>query len=83
MIHFDKLNSERPIRYDWRGLKKLEKKENSIANSEIHKESSVDIENETIDKDESSSGSNQEIEREEIKEDTFLTNMKNIFRLKK
>jgi DNA helicase-2/ATP-dependent DNA helicase PcrA len=47
MIHFDKLNCERPIRYDWRGLKKLEKKENSIANSEIHKESSADIENET------------------------------------
>ena len=83
MIHFDKLNGERPIRYDWRGLKKLEKKENSIANSEIHNESSVDIENEGIDKEESSSDSNQVVEREEIKEDTFLTNMKNIFRLKK
>lgn len=29
MIHFDKLNGERPIRYDWRGIKKREKEENA------------------------------------------------------
>jgi len=48
MIHFDKLNGERPIRYDWRGLKKRGKEDNVIENTVIEKESSVDCQFKSI-----------------------------------
>jgi DNA helicase-2/ATP-dependent DNA helicase PcrA len=83
MIHFDKLNGERPIRYDWRGLKKQEKEENTTVNTHMSKENSVDLGNETINIADFTSESNQEIEKEQLKEDTFLSNMKNIFRMKR
>jgi len=44
VIKFAKLNSEKPIRYDWRGLKKREKEENIIEDTLIV-ESSAYIEN--------------------------------------
>lgn len=83
MIHFDKLNGERPIRYDWRGLKKQETEENTTVNTHMSKENSVDLGNETINIADFTSESNQEIEKEQLKEDTFLSNMKNIFRMKR
>jgi hypothetical protein len=83
MIHFDNLNGERPIRYDWRGLKKQEKEENTTVNTHMSKENSVDLGNETINIADFTSESNQEIEKEQLKEDTFLSNMKNIFRMKR
>jgi len=47
MIHFEKLNEERPIRYDWRGLKKKKKKEENIVHNEpVVKE--IFFENEAI-----------------------------------
>jgi DNA helicase-2/ATP-dependent DNA helicase PcrA len=82
MIDFEKIYGVRPIRFDWRGLKKLEKEANVIENNVIEKESSVDNENETKNSAEFISGSNQEIEKEQLKGDTFLSNVKNIFRLK-
>lgn len=83
MIDFEKINGVRPIRYDWRGLKKLENEEHVIDNTVIEKNSPIDIENETLNSAEFNSESNQEIEKEQLKEDTFLSNVKNIFRLKK
>lgn len=83
MIYFDKLNGERPIRYDWRGLKKREKEENTTVNRQMEKENSVGVENEAINSAGSISESNQEIEKEQLKENTFLTKMKNIFRMKR
>ena len=83
MIHFDKLNGERPIRYDWRGLKKLDKEENAIDDTQLGKEDSSDVEIETINSADLISESNQEIEKEQLIENTFLSNMKNIFRMKR
>jgi DNA helicase II / ATP-dependent DNA helicase PcrA len=84
MIHFEKLNGERPIRYDWRGFKKLEKEENAtVDDAQMKKEDSGGVENETTDSADFNSESNQEIAKEQIKEDTFLSNMKNIFRMKR
>jgi len=83
MIQFDKLKGERPIRYDWRGLKKRENEENTTVNTQMGKENSVDVENEIINSVDFISESNQEIEKEQLKGDTFLSNVKNIFRLKK
>lgn len=83
MIYFDKLNGERPIRCDWRGLKKREKEENTTVNRQMEKENSVGVENEAINSAGSISESNQEIEKEQLKENTFLTKMKNIFRMKR
>lgn len=83
MIHFNKLNGERPIRYDWRGLKKRGKEENATDDTQMEKDESGVVENETINITDSISESNQEIAKEQIKEDTFLSNMKNIFRIKR
>lgn len=83
MIHFDKLNGERPIRYDWRGIKKREKEENANDDAQIGKDDSGDFENETTNSADFITESNQEIAKEQIKEDTFLSNMKNIFRMKR
>ena len=38
LIYFNALRSDRPIRYDWRGLKKIEKKEDDVVNYETIKE---------------------------------------------
>ena len=83
LIHFDKLNGERPIRYDWRGLKKRGKEENPTDNTQMGKENSVDVENETLNSADLISVCNQEIEKEQLKEDTFLSNVKNFLKLKK
>jgi DNA helicase-2/ATP-dependent DNA helicase PcrA len=83
MIHFNKLNGVRPIRYDWRGLKKQGKEEYATDDTQMVKEDSGVVENETINSADSISESNQEIANEQIKEDTFLSNMKNIFRIKR
>lgn len=82
MIHFDKLNGERPIRYDWRGIKKGEK-EKTTENPQMRKESSVDVETETINCADFISESNQEIVKEPLREDSLLSKMKNIFRIKR
>ena len=81
MIHFNKLNDKRPVRYDWRGLKKREKEENATDDTKLGKEDYS--ENEKINSAALISESNQEIEKEQLKEDTFLSKVKNIFRKKR
>ena len=83
IINFAKLNGDRPIRYDWRGLKRQEKKKISINNALTENESSVDIENEAINCVDSIPESNQVIEKEQLKKDSFLSNVKNIFSMRK
>jgi len=59
MIEFKKINGIRPIRYEWRGLKKLDNEDNIIDNTVIEKDSSVNIKNEAMNIEESISESNQ------------------------
>ena len=65
-------------------IKKQEKEEKATDNdTQMGKEDSGDVENETINSADFISESNQEIAKEQIKEDTFLSNMKKIFRIKR
>ena len=83
MIEFEKINGVRPIRFDWSGLRKLEEEENSIDDSVLVKEGAVDIE---MDVTNNRGGFipefNHAIEKEQLKEDTFISNVKKIFKIK-
>ena len=74
MIHFEKLNEERPIRFDWRGLKKIEKSE------EIINKGSIKSTN--LNSNESISNRKEEDSEEQIRGNTFLSNMKKLFNTK-
>lgn len=80
IINFPKIKAERPIRYDWQGLKKLVK--NEIINEDVQKlnESSNGIEIKIESKEEIISKNNQEIEKGLLKEATFLSKLKNMFK---
>jgi len=83
MIEFEKINGVRPIRFDWRGLKKLEEEDKIIKKEAIEIDGSIDVDNEVINSVDFNVGTNQQIEDEHSKDDTFLSTMKNIFRMKK
>lgn len=76
MIEFEKINGARPIRFDWRGLKKLE-------NEDILEKEPIKIDSEETISEDFIADSNQQIENEHLKEETFLSTMKNIFKTKK
>ena len=83
MIQFEKLNGERPIRYDWSGIRKIKNKEEALINVIEEKESVIEVENKEVVLAESQPENNQEIEENQIKENTFLLSLKNIFRMKR
>jgi DNA helicase-2/ATP-dependent DNA helicase PcrA len=83
MIEFEKINGVRPIRFDWRGLKKLEKEDKIIEKEAIEIDSTIDVDNVAINSVDFNTDANQQIENEHSKDDTFLSTMKNIFRMKK
>lgn len=73
MINFEKLNKERPIRYDWSGIKKIAQKVN-ITNSDtqIKKMNSYVVDNEKTKEVDLHSKNNQEIAKEQVTEETIL-----------
>lgn len=83
MIRFEKLNGERPIRYDWRGIKKIIKEDESIIDIIEEKESTIEIHNKDVVLIGSLPENKQEIEENQIKKKTFLVRLKNIFNQKK
>lgn len=81
MIEFEKINDVRPIRFEWRGLKKLDKAtENNISNNQEQNKNNAS-ENEKI------TENNIELNPEGFKEheniqtnkESFLTNIRHIF----
>lgn len=106
LIYFDELKGDRPIRYDWRGLKKIEFKEENIILSESIKEDRLvetptenlveyPIEEPVERLIENSVGSDMIISEDlvsemipvanktEIKNKSFLSNVKEFFKMKK
>jgi len=77
MIKFEKINVVRPIRFDWRGLKKLEKRNVNIIvdnqgkdknnYSNVEKNSQISLENV------------QKIKNQDIANKSFLDKLKNVF----
>jgi len=76
MIKFEKINVARPIRFDWRGLTKLNKRKEDII-----------IDNQEKDKNDSSNAEKnlmslenvQEFEYQDTVNKSFLNKLKNVF----
>jgi len=77
MIKFEKINAVRPIRFDWRGLEKIEKRnEGNVIDNQEKEKINVPI---VKDNSQRTLEHNQDIENQQIVKETFLNKMKNVF----
>jgi DNA helicase-2/ATP-dependent DNA helicase PcrA len=80
MVNFSKLNGVRPIRYDWRGIKKIVENNITIVNEPLFAKCSVITENESINNIENIFTCNKNDIETQLKDKNFLSKCKRIFK---